>query len=66
VTSRTAPFETNTYAQEVKKLYRGFAKNTTTLAKNNNKGLTLVITIPVWLKYDISVSEDIMSEFIAL
>jgi hypothetical protein len=28
--------------------------------------LTLVITIPVWLKYDISVSEDIMSEFIAL
>lgn len=66
VTSRTAPFETNVYAQEVKNLYTIFAKNTTVLAKNNNKGLTLVITIPVWLKYDISVSEDIMNEFITL
>ncbi len=66
VTSRTAPFETNVYAQEVKTLYTAFAKNTTALAKHNNKGLTLVITIPVWLKYDISVSEDIMNEFISL
>ncbi len=66
VTSRTAPFETNVYAQEVKTLYTAFAKNTTALAKNNNKGLTLVITIPVWLKYDISVSEDIKDQFISL
>ena len=66
VTSRTAPFETNAYAQEVKSLYTAFANNTTALAKNNNKGLTLVITIPVWLKYDISVSEDIKDQFISL
>jgi hypothetical protein len=50
----------------VKTLYTAFAKNTTAFAKHNNKGLTLVITIPVWLKYDISVSEDIMNEFISL
>ena len=66
VTSRTAPFETNSYAQEVKKLYTSFAKNTTTLAQKNDKSLTLVITIPVRLKYDISVSEDICNEFISL
>lgn len=66
VTSRTAPFETNTYAQEVKSLYTAFANNVTELAKNNSKWLTLVITIPVWLKYDISVSEDIKDQFISL
>lgn len=66
VTSRTAPFETNVYAQEVKSLYTNFAKNTTALAKHNKKGLTLVITIPVWLKYDISVSDDILAAFVAL
>ena len=37
VTSRTAPFEMNIYAQEVKTLYSAFAKNSTTLAKNNHK-----------------------------
>ncbi len=63
VTSRTAPFETNVYAQEVKELYIQFAKNITELAKSNGKWLTLVITIPVWLKYDISVSNQIVEEF---
>ena len=66
VTSRTAPFEMNIYAQEVKTLYNTFAKNSTTLAKNNKKWLTIVITIPVWLKYEISVSQDILQEFISL
>ena len=66
VTSRIAPFEINIYAQEVKTLYTTFAKNSTTLAKNNGKGLTLIISIPVWLKYDISVSNGILQEFIAL
>jgi len=84
VTSRTAPFETNVYAQEVKTLYTAFAKNLTILATSYksqatndesswslqptawSKILTIVITIPVWLKYDISVSQDIMNEFVAL
>lgn len=66
VTSRTAPFEINLYAQEVKELYLTFAHNSTTLAQNNKKWLTLVISIPVWLKYEISVSDDILQEFISL
>ena len=66
VTSRTAPFETNVYAQEVKELYIQFAKNLTELAKSNGKWLTLVITIPVWLKYEISVSDEITQEFTSL
>lgn len=66
VTSRTAPFETNIYAQEVKELYTSFSKNLTELAKSNGKWLTLVITIPVWLKYEISVSDNIIEEFTKL
>lgn len=61
VSNRTAPHETQEYAKEVEILYKAFFDNITLLKKQqkSDKNLTLVITIPVWLKYNISVSQDL-------
>ncbi len=75
VTTRTAPAEINRYATEVKTLYTSFAKNITTLVEDkttmkneesSQSTKTIIITIPIRLQYDISISVDIMEAFIDL
>lgn len=72
VTNRTGLREVEQYSRQVLELYTSFAKNITNLYKTNDKSSiekrsrSLVITIPVWLKQEISISEDILQQFIAL
>jgi hypothetical protein len=65
VTSRTAPATMHMYAKEVETVYTAFAKNLTEF-KKGKEWITLVITIPVWLKYDISISQAILEQFTSL
>lgn len=68
VTNRTAPAEIKRYAQEVLDMVIDFAKNLTDIYKKNlsssskggSKAVSLVMTIPVWLKYDISISHQVV------
>jgi hypothetical protein len=53
------------YANEVETVYTAFAKNLTKF-KKGSESITLVITIPVWLKYDISISQAVLEQFTSL
>lgn len=61
ITNATRPKEAENSSIAVEKLYKEFLSNLTELKTQNSKPLTLVITIPVWLKHNhnFSVSESI-------
>lgn len=65
VTSRTAPATMHMYASQVQTVYTVFAKNLTEYQKDK-KPVTLIMTIPVWLKYEISISQTILEQFASL
>lgn len=61
ITNATRPKEAENSSIAVEKLYKEFLSNLTELKTQNSKPLTLVITIPVWIKHNhnFSVSESI-------
>lgn len=61
VTNKTALNEVQLFSWEVETVYKLFFTNLTELKKTdtNTKTMTVVITIPTWIKHDISISEDI-------
>jgi hypothetical protein len=61
VSWRTAPNEVRIYAGEVEKVYQWFFDNLNKLKseQKTDKTLTLVITIPNWIKHNISISQEL-------
>lgn len=59
ITKRTKLHEVQQSSQEVHHIYRWFFKNLHDLSEKNNKPVTLVMTIPVRLQHNISLSQDL-------
>ena len=61
VTNKTALNEVQIFSWEVEAVYKSFFTNLTALKKTdtNNKIITVIITIPTWLKHNLSISEAI-------
>ena len=53
------------YASQVQTVYTAFAKNMNEYQKDQ-KPVTLIMTIPVWLKYEISISQTVLEQFASL
>ncbi len=68
VTHKTALNEVQLFSKEVETVYKSFFTNLTALKKTdtNNKTMTVVITIPTWLKHNLSISETIKDHITTL
>ncbi len=72
VNHRTGINEIEQYSKEVSKIYKSYFANLTKFFQSNKETSTLkqkkicVITIPIWLKYDLSISQQIATYCMSL